>query len=152
MIRLLVGAILAAGVAALILDQFQGITELAFWEMLLLLLVFFQYRTIPERGDPMSEPLFRLPEHNPPRLPRAPASIELSVIDATSGYVTPDRRIRPTLQRIASHRLGKHGMTIDSPKGKALLGSDEWETLTRSGDDFISNERLEALVQRLESL
>ncbi|HEY5890568.1 MAG TPA: hypothetical protein VIW94_07700 [Acidimicrobiia bacterium] len=152
MIRLLLVAALAAGAAALILYQFQGTTELALWEILLVVLVFFQYRAIPERGDPLSEPLYRLPENNPARLPRTLASMELAVIDATTGYVAPDRRLRPTLQRIASHRLGRHGMTLESVRAKALLGDDAWKVLTASGDESVSSESLEALVQKLESL
>lgn len=152
MIRLLVGATLAAGAAALILYQFQGTTELALWEILLVFLVFFQYRAIPDRGDPLSEPLYRLPEYNPTRLPRTLASMELAVIDATTGYVVPDRRLRPTLQRIASHRLGRHGITLESSSARTVLGPDEWKTLMDSGDESVSNEGLEALMKKLESL
>jgi len=151
-IRLIVGATLAAGAAALILYQFQGTTELAFWEILLLVLVYLQYRAIPDRGDPLSKPLFRLPEYDPPRLPRTLASMELSVIDATTGYVLPDRRLRPLLQRIASHRLGKHGVLVESPRAKLLIGAEEWETLQGSGDESVAMERLDALVTRLEAL
>jgi hypothetical protein len=152
MIRLVAWAALAAGAAALILYQFQGTTELAFWEILLLVVVFLQYRTIPQRGDPLSEPLYRLPEYNPVRLPRTLASMELAVIDATTGYVSPDRRLRPALQRIASHRLGKHGIALDSSRAKETLGNEQWSTLMDTGDAALTTEEVEALVQNLESL
>lgn len=152
MIRLVVWAALAAGAAAFILYQFQGIAELAFWEILLLILVFLHYRTIPERGDPLSGPLFRLPEYSPMRLPRTLASTELSVIDATTGYVSPDRRLRPMLQRIASHRLGKHGIALESPGAEQLLGAEPWRTLMETGDYALTRDDVEALVQNLESL
>lgn len=152
MIRLVTWAALAAGAAALVLYQFQGTAELAFWEILLLVVVFLQYRTIPERGDPLSEPLFRLPEYDPVRLPRTLASMELSVIDATTGYVSPDRRLRPMLQRIASHRLGKHGIALESPRAEQMLGVDPWRTLMETGENALTSDDVESLVQNLESL
>ncbi len=152
MIRLLGGAVLAAGMAALILYQLQGTTELALWEVLLLLLLIFMYRKIPQSNDPLSEPLFRLPKYDPPRLPRTLAAMELSVIDATTGYVAPDRRLRPTLQRIAAHRLGAHGLTLESPKAKTLMGSEEWKMLMDSDDENLTTEGLEVLVRKLEAL
>lgn len=152
MIRLVASASLAAGAAALVLYQFQGTTELAFWEVLILVLVFLQYRSIPERGDPLSTPLFRLPDQESVRLPRTLASLELAVIDSTTGYVSPNRRIRPIVDRIARHRLGHRGLDLDSPQAKATLGEAQWLTLMNTSDDALTTSDLEALVTEIEKL
>lgn len=152
MTRLILGAVLAAGAAGLILAQFQGTTELAIWEILLLVLVFLQYRRIPDRGDPLSDPLFTLPTYNPPRLPRELASVELSVIDATTGYVNPDRRLRPMLRRLAEHRLGQHGLDLESKEAAERFGPGGWTILNTDGEPSIELNDLEALVSDLEKL
>lgn len=152
MIRLLVGAGLAAGAAAFILFQLQGTAELALWEILLLLLVFVQYRDIPDREDPFGEPLFRIRRYEPLRLPRGVASVELAVVDATTGYLTPDHRLRPALQRIAEHRLGRQGLGLDSAEAVELIGEKEWRILMNSGDESVNLRDLESLVSELEKL
>jgi hypothetical protein len=152
MIRLIAGALLAAGAAGFILSQFQGTAELAVWEILLLLVVFVQYRRIPDRGDPLSEPLFRLPKHEARRLPRAIASTELAVIDATTGYVTPDRRLLPMLNRIAGHRLGRHGMTLASVEAASKFSPPGWALLNTEGAASADLDDLDALVSDLEKL
>ncbi len=152
MIRLLLWASLAAGAAAVILVQAKGTAEIAFWEVLLLLLVVLQYRRIPGTSDPSEPPLFRLPAYDPPRLPRSVATSELSVIDATTGYLSPNRRLRPMLQRIAGHRLERSGYDLHSPQAVEVLGRENWETLTGTGDDPVSVEGLNALVNRLEEM
>jgi hypothetical protein len=151
-IRLVVGAAVAAGVAAFILSQMQGATELALWEALLVLLVGLQYRGIPNRGDPLEVPLFTAPAPDLSRLPRAIATSELMVIDATSGYLSPDRRLRPGLKRIAEHRLERHGLTVESAGAVELLGEREWDTLMGTGDEAVPVEDLELLVAGLEKL
>lgn len=152
MIRLVAGAAIAAAVAAFILSQMQGATELALWEGLLVLLVGLQYRGIPNRGDPLEVPLFTAPAPDVSRLPRAIATSELMVIDATSGYLSPDRRLRPSLKRIAEHRLDRHGLGIESAGAVDLLGEREWNTLMRTGDEAVPVEDLELLVAGLEKL
>lgn len=152
MTRLILGAVLAAVAAGLILAQFQGTTELAIWEILLLVVVFLQYRRIPDRGDPLSEPLFTLPKYEPVRLPRELASVELSVIDATTGYVNPDRRVRPMLRRIAEHRLRRHGLDLESSEAAERFGPGGWKMLNAEGDGALDLHELEALVSDLEKL
>jgi hypothetical protein len=152
MIRLVIGAAAAAAVAAFILIQMEGATELALWEALLVLLVGLQYRGIPSRGDPLESPLFKVPGPDLSRLPRAIATSELMVVDATSGYLSPDRRLRPGLKRIAEHRLDRHGVRIDSIQAVELLGEREWNTLMGTGDDAVPVEDLELLVAGLEKL
>ena len=152
MIRLVVGAGVAAAIAAFILMQMQGATQLALWEGLLVLLVALQYRGIPNRGDPLEVPLFTVPPPDLSRLPRAIATSELMVVDATSGYLSPNRRLRPYLERIAGHRLDRHGLSIDSPAAMELLGEREWNTLMGAGDGSMPVEELELLVAGLEKL
>lgn len=152
MIRLVLAAAAAAAVAAFILIQMQGATELALWEGLLVLLVGLQYRGIPNRGDPLEAPLFKIPAPDFSRLPRAIATSELMVVDATSGYLSPDRRLRPGLKRIAEHRLDRHGVSVDSAEAVQLLGEREWNTLMGRGDEAMPAEELEMLVTGLEKL
>jgi len=152
MIRLVVWAMIAAASAALILFQLRGAAELALWEGLILLLVAHQYRGIPNRGDPLEVPLFALPTPDPQRLPRSIASSELMVIDATSGHLSPERRLRPALRRIAEHRLDLRGVRLDSPEAAELLGRQQWDTLMLSGDEAATAEELDLLVSRLERL
>lgn len=152
MIRLVLGALLAAAAAAFILIQMQGAIELALWEALLVLLVALQYRGIPNRGDPLEVPLFNIPPPDLSRLPRAIASSELMVVDATSGYLSPDRRLRPGLMRIAEHRLDLHGVRLDSAEAMELLGEKDWNTLMGTGDEALPAEELESLVTGLEEL
>lgn len=152
MIRLVLGALLAAATAAFILIQMQGAVELALWEALLVLLVALQYRGIPNRGDPLEVPLFAIPPPDLSRLPRAIASSELMVVDATSGYLSPDRRLRPGLRRIAEHRCDLRGVRLDSAEAVALLGEKDWNTLMGTGDEAVSAEEIESLVTGLEKL
>jgi hypothetical protein len=152
MIRLVVWALVAAGAAALILFQFRGAAELALWEGLVLLLVALQYRGIPNRGDPLEVPLFALPTPDLQQLPRSIASTELMVIDATSGHLSPERRLRPALRRIAEHRLDLRGVRLDSPEAAELLGRQQWDTLMLSGDEAAKAEDLDSLVTGLERL
>ena len=152
MIRLVVGAGAAAAIAAFILIQMQGATELALWEGLLVLLVGLHYRGIPNRGNPLEVPLFEVPAPEFSRLPRAIAASELMVVDATSGYLSPDRRLRPGLKRIAEHRLDRHGVSVDSAQAVELLGEREWNTLMGRGDGAMPAGELEMLVTRLEKL
>jgi hypothetical protein len=151
-IRLVVWALVAAGVAALILFQFRGAAELALWEGLVLLLVALQYRGIPNRGDPLEVPLFALPTPDLQQLPRSIASTELMVIDATSGHLSPERRLRPALRRIAEHRLDLRGVRLDSTEAAHLLGRRQWDTLMLSGDEAVKAEELDSLVAGLERL
>jgi hypothetical protein len=151
-IRLVLWALFAAGLAALILFQFRGAAELALWEGLVLLLVALHYRGIPNRGDPLEVPLFALPTPDLQQLPRSIASTELMVIDATSGHLSPERRLRPALRRIAEHRLDLRGVRLDSTEAADLLGRKQWDTLMLSGDEAVKAEELDSLVAGLERL
>lgn len=152
MIRILAWALVAAVAAGTILTQLQGTAELAFWEVLLVALVVLQYRGIPDRNDPLERPLFSLSVPEPRRLPRDVASMELAVIDATSGYLGPDRRLRPALIRVAQHRLARLGHDLDSEAAFELLGEEQWTTLMSKGEESMSAKDLQALVSRLEEI
>jgi hypothetical protein len=78
--------------------------------------------------------------------------MELAVIDATSGYLPPDRRLRPLLQRIARHRLAARGIEFDSAAGRDRLGAESWNLLNREGDDSVDSTELLALVDTLEDM
>lgn len=152
MMKILVWAVLAAIAAAAILIQTQGTTELALWETLLLVLVALQYRVIPDRYDPLEKSLFNFALPEPRRLPRDVASMELAVVDATTGYLDPDRRLLPALRRIAAHRLSRQGAALESELAYSLLGELPWRTLMNQGDGSMSSDDLEALVSRLEEI
>ncbi len=152
MIRIVLWALVAAAAAGFILLQMQGTAELAFWEILLVVLVALQYRVIPDKEDPLERPLFSISVAEPRRLPRDVASMELAVVDATTGYLGPDRRLRPALQRIAEHRLARRGANLNSKEAFEILGESEWTTLMSKGEDSMIAEDLEALVSRLEKL
>lgn len=152
MIRILVWAVLAAVAAGAILVQLDGTAELAVWEILLVGLVVLQYRVIPDREDPFEKPLFSLRVDEPRRLPRDVASTELAVVDATTGYLDPNRRLRPSLKRIAEHRLSRRGVALDSTMAVEALGEQQWKTLMEAGTHPVTSAQVEALVQRLEDL
>lgn len=152
MIWVVLRAVAAAALAGLILYQMRGMAELAFWEVLLLVVVVLQYREMPDRGDPLEVPLFRLPAPDPGRLPRAVATAELAVVDATSGYMSPDRRLLPTLRRIAQHRLDRQGIEIGSPEASEMLGEEAWKFLTGDGEGVAALDELTELVAELEKL
>ncbi len=152
MIRILVWAVLAAAAAGAILVQLDGTAELAVWEILLVGLVVLQYRVIPDREDPFEKPLFSLKVDEPRRLPRDVASTELAVVDATTGYLDPNRRLRPSLKRIAEHRLSRRGVALDSTMAVEALGEEQWKTLMETGTHPVTSAQVEALVQRLEDL
>ena len=78
--------------------------------------------------------------------------MELAVLDATTGYLGPDRRLRPALARIAEHRMSRLGHKLDSQAGLELLGKQQWNTLMSRGEDSMSAKDLEALVSRLEEI
>ena len=152
MIRLVAYAIGAGALAALILVQMQGTMELTFWELLLIALVLFQYRGIPHRGDPLEVPLFTIPPYEPERLPRSLANTELAVVDAVSGYLSPERRLRPALRRLADHRLSMHGKSLGRDATETLLGPEGLALLESQDDAAIDEDDLAELVARLERL
>jgi hypothetical protein len=78
--------------------------------------------------------------------------MELGVIDAASGHLSPERRLQPTLRRIAAHRLRRLGVDFDTPNAVVLLGEEEWSWLADPGEEAPSPETLEKIVSRLEGM
>jgi hypothetical protein len=152
MSRLLAQASLVAIAAAAVLTQLDNTPELLVWELLLIAVVIWQIRGLPGMLDADDPPLFDLAPSEPRRLPRAVAAMELSVIDAISGHLGPERRLQPTLERIAGHRLHRQGIGFDSPRAAELLGAEEWSWLATPAREPPTPAMLESIVARLEEL
>lgn len=152
MSRLLARAVVVSVVAAIALTQLDNEQELLAWEILLLGIVIWEMRGIPGGRFGDDPPLFDLSPVEPRRLPRAISSSELSVIDAISGYLGPDRRLQPALLRIAMHRLHRQGMELDSPAAALALGESEWSWLASPTSEAPSADMLDRVVSSLERL
>lgn len=152
MSRLLIRAILVAGVAAVALTQLDNEQELLAWELILLGVVIWEMRALPGSAEVVDPPLFDLSAREQRRLPRAVSSMELSVIDVVTGHLGPDRRLQPTLNRLAVHRLRRKGVEFDTPAAMKALGEEEWVWLADPSRDAPTIETLEAVVSRLEEL
>ena len=152
MIRLLAWALGAGVAAALLLVQLNRTEEFLAWELLLLGLLAWQLREIPGGTGVSAPPLFDFDPPDKARLPRGVSVIELATVDAVSGYMSPERRLRPTLRRLAEHRLGRHGVSLDSPAAVERIGEESWQWLTNASDDAPGTRQIETLVTRLEEL
>jgi hypothetical protein len=152
MSRLLAQAALVAIAAAAALTQLDDTPELLVWELLLVGVVVWQIRGLPGMLDADDPPLFDLTPSEPRRLPRAVASMELSVIDAISGHLGPERRLQPTLERIAVHRLQRQGIGFATPRAAEALGEEEWSWLANAAKEPPPPEMLESIVARLEAM
>jgi hypothetical protein len=152
MIRLLVRALLVAVVSGIALTQLQDEQRLLAWELVLLGVVIFQIRELPTARVFDDSPLFDLAAGERARLPRVVSTAELSVIDALSGHLGPDRRLQPALRRIAAQRLRKSGIDLDSQAALDALGETEWAWLNNPSGDVLDVGTLEAVVSSLEDL
>jgi len=152
LIRLIGRALVAGVVAALLLLQLSRTQELLAWELLLVALLLWQLREIPGRTDVFTPPLFDFDPPGKPRLPRTVSATELTAVDAVSGYMSPERRLRPTLRLLAKHRLGRHGIAFDSPSAVERIGEESWRWLMSTSDEVPETKDLEMLVARLEKL
>jgi hypothetical protein len=145
-------AALVAAVAALALSQLDGGEELLVWELVLLGVVIWELRRLPGMQPADDPPLFDLQPEALRHLPRSVSSIELGVIDAVAGHLSPERRLQPTLQRIAAHRLRRDGIGFDTPAAVGRLGEEELTWLADPGNNSPSLETLETIVARLEEM
>lgn len=150
MTKILVRAGLVAAITAVALTQLQNEQQLLVWELVLLGVVIWEMREIPTGEVVDDRPLFYFALRERARLPRVVSSAELTVIDALSGHLTPDRRLQPSLRRIAAHRLGKKGIAIESRAAVDALGEQEWVWLSNPTDIAPDFETLEAVVSRVE--
>jgi hypothetical protein len=152
MIRLLARAVLVAAVAGVALTQLQGEQQFLAWELVLVALVIWQIRALPSARFLQDRPLFDFPAREPAHLPRVVSTAELSVIDALSGHLGPDRRLQPALRRIAAQRLRRVGVDLASPTAVDALGEETWAWLNQTSGEAPDVETLEAVVSRLERL
>jgi hypothetical protein len=152
MTRLLGRAVLVGVVTAIALTQLQDEQVLLAWEALLIAIVIWQMREIPTGELIDDPPLFDLSPREHAQLPRVVSSAELTVIDALTGHLGPDRRLQPALMRIAIHRLLKRGIDFDSEAAARALGETEWSWLTNPTDKSPGVETLESVVSKLERL
>jgi hypothetical protein len=152
MTKILVKAGLVGALTAVVLTQLQNEQQLLVWELVLLGVVIWEMREIPTREVADDRPLFDFAPRERARLPRVVSSAELTVIDALSGHLTPDRRLQPSLRRIAAHRLGKRGIVIESRAAIDALGEPEWVWLSNPTDVAPDLETLEAVISRVEAL
>ena len=148
MIRVFVGAVFLAGLAALLLLQLESTTEVVAWEVMLVALVVGALRLMP-RGETESVPsLFNTESVPDPRPPRSVSSFELSAIHAFSESPGADRRIKSELRRIASHRLRRRGIGQRSMRTYELVDRSLWD----DGSRPLSSSQIKKIVNQLEDL
>ena len=152
MTRIVVQALVAGAVAAVLLLQLKETQELFAWEILLGLILIWMVSRIPGRVEHFAIPLFDFDRQRGYRAPRSLASVEFVVIDALQGYLSPERRLRPTLRRIASHRLQRRGLAIDTSPAAEALGEDNWRWLMSEDDETPDPGRVDEVLTRLEAL
>jgi hypothetical protein len=152
MSRLLTRAVLIGALAGLALLQLEAEPELIVWEMLLVVVVILEIRKFPTGVEHNDPPLFGKKAVEPPRLPRAVANAELTVLDAVNGHIGPDRRLHPMLYRIVVGRLGAIGVDFDSRRAVERLGAPQWDWLAGVPTDPPDPEMLERLVSAVEAL
>ena len=151
MTRILGVALLVAALAAALLFQLDRGQELWMWELLLFVTVVWLARGLPDGGNGTAGRLFAGNASIPTRLPRSVSAAEMAAVDALVGGPRREQRIRPILERIAVHRLQRHGIDLGSAEAMASLGEEPWRWLTgregklRPGD-------LDHLVAALERL
>jgi len=151
MSRILATALLVAAAAALSLVQLERAQELWMWEVLLLVTVVWLARELPDGGNGTERRLYEAKFTTPTRLPRSVSAAEMTAVDAVAGSLGRDQRIRPILERIAVHRLQRHGVDLGSPEAMAALGEEQWRWLTGKEGALRPGE-LEQLVSELEQL
>lgn len=152
MTAIMVRAGVAAGLAALALSLSRGTTALWLWEALLLAVIVLQAREIPGESPGTVPSLLTTREPTVRRLPRPVVGAEIAAADALSGHPGRERRLHPMLARVASHRLDRHGVGLDSPAALAYLERPEWGWLTGRDERPLTGPELERLVTRLEEL
>ena len=152
MTRIVLQALGAGVVAAVLLLQLKETQELFAWEILLAVLLVWLMSRLPGRVEVVEPPLFDPDRRGHARPPRSLSSTEFLVIDALQGYLSPERRLRPALRRLASHRLERHGHGIESPRAVELLGEENWRWLLSDDDEVPEAKVIDDLLTKLEVL
>lgn len=151
MTRMLAMAMLVAASAVGLLLQLEQAQELWMWEVLLVVTVVWLARGLPDADSGRERSLFEAKPTSSTRLPRSVSAAEMAVVDAMAGNLGRDQRVRPVLERIAVHRLHRHGLELDSAKAMAALGEEQWRWLTGKEGALRPGE-LDQLVSALERL
>jgi hypothetical protein len=150
MIRLLLRASLVGLVAGFALTQLETAYHLLAWEFLLVAVAVWEMREMPSEQAVEVRPLFTRRSAEPARLPRVISSTELMVMDAVSGRVTPDVRLQASLRQIASHRLLKRGIAMDTQAAVDSIGAEHWRWLMTPVAEVRDLAFMEGLVSTLE--
>jgi len=151
MIRILATALLAAGLAAGLLLQLERGQKLWMWEILLVGTVVWLAREVPAGSTGTEKRLFEGRPISPTRLPRSLSEAERATVEALAGNLGRDQRLRPVLERIAVHRLQRHGLSLESSQAMASLGEEQWRWLT-GREAVLRRGDLDQLVSELERL
>ena len=152
MTRIVTQALVAGAIAAVLLLQLKETQELFAWEILLGLILIWMLSRLPGRVDRGAVPLFDFERRGTSRSPRSLASVEFVVIDALQGYLSPERRLRPTLRRLASHRLRRRGYSLNTARAAEELGEKNWRWLMSEDDVVPDPNRVDDLLTKLEAL
>jgi hypothetical protein len=150
MIRLLLRASLVGLVAGFALTQLETAYHLLAWEFLLVAVAIWEMREMPSERAVEVQPLFTRRSAEPARLPRVISSTELMVMDAVSGRVAPDVRLQASLRQIASHRLLKRGIAMDTQAAVDSIGAEQWRWLMTPVAEARELAFMERLVSTLE--
>lgn len=151
MTRILATALLAAALAAGLLLLLERGQELWMWEILLVAIVVWLARAVPIWSGGPDRRLFAGRSTTPIRLPRSLSEMERGTAEALAGNPNREQRLRPVLERIAAHRLGRHGLSLESSEAMASLGEEPWRWLT-GREGTLRRGELDQLVSQLERL
>lgn len=111
--------------------------------------------------DTRLRPLFRRPSSEPELgLPASLRRAERLIRHGPRDAYTASHRLLPTLRGLAEERLlNAHGISIDNPAARSLLGDDAWNLITPSwGNQRAPNspgpefEELASLVEAIERI
>lgn len=156
--RIVVIILAATATAAALLVFSDGAVEvLGIWAVLVAVLSvgLRQDDRLARPAPPPPPRRRRRSEHLPPRL----ADLERMVVFSQTLRADFDRRVVPRLRTVADTRLRSgHGVSVDDPLARTLLGAQAWEDLHPSRrpadgvDEGVSFEEMEALVEAIERL
>lgn len=146
-----------AAAGALLVFSDGAVEVLGVWALLILVvsLGLRDEGPVPRPAPPPPPRRPRRAEHLPPRL----ADLERMVAFSQTLRADFDRRVVPRLRTVADTRLrSDHGVAVDDPHARDLLGPDAWEALhparrANDGvDEGVTYDEMDALVTAIERL
>lgn len=143
-----------AAAAALLVFSDGAVEALGVWALLAVVVVLaLRQEDPPPRPTPPPPPRRpRRAEHLPPRL----ADLERMVAFSQTLRADFDRRVVPRLRTIADTRIkADHGVSIDDPHARALLGGAAWEALhpqRRAADGVDAGVTFEEMAEIVEAI